>query len=169
MFGSFIEFLRHSKKTVLLIVVVASITTILTTTISILLSRTDNLTLPSTGTIYTVGIEAYGGDINLTEGTQYIPWGTIQPDTLTNRSFYLRSISNADIKLNISATNWNPPGISGNLTLSWNYTGTPISPEEVIYVTLTLSASGSDSFIIYLVTNNIREFSFDIHIYPSKV
>ena len=156
-FNFLTKFPHPSKKTVLLVFAVAAITILLSAMISIWLSKVSNLKVPSLGTIETVGVEAYGGDINLTDGTQYILWGTIRPDTLTNRSFYLRSISNADIELNISATNWNPPDISGNLTLSWNYTGTPISPEEVIYVTLTLSTSGSDSLIIYLVPSNIRE------------
>jgi hypothetical protein len=156
-------------KTILLIVVVAVVSILLTTSIAVLLSRTQNLTIYSLGTMYAIGVEIHGGDIKTTDGQQYIDWGTISPGVSINRSFYIQSISNVDIKLNLSATHWNPPNLSGNLTLSWNYNGTTINPDESIYVTLTLSASGDESFVLYLISNDIHEFSLDIHISSTRV
>jgi len=56
---SFIVFLRSSKKTVLLILIVTVASIAITTTISILLSKIDNLYVPSLATIKTIGVEAY--------------------------------------------------------------------------------------------------------------
>jgi len=58
----------------------------------------------------------------------------------------------------------NPAGISEYLTLSWNYDATSLNPDEIIPVTLSLSTSIDKSFIRYLITNDITEFSIDIHI-----
>jgi hypothetical protein len=175
MIGSVTEFLRRSKKTILLIVVVAGIAILLTTTIAILLSGIDELSFPSVGTIHVVGVEVYGGNITLINGTQSIDWGTIYLGTLTNRSFYVHSKSNMDIVLNLTITDWtflDPEGKSvtgptnNYMNVTWDYAGTPISPDGEVYATLTLWASDESSFIDYLVGNNVKGFSFDIHISP---
>lgn len=168
-FNSFIEFLRHSKKTVLLILIVAAITLILSTLISMLLSRIYNYDLPSLGTIRTTGVNA---------SIQFIDWGTIYPGTLTNRSFYVQSQSNIETTLNLTAANWTFRDSEGNnvtgslpikpaeaMNVTWNYTGTLVSPGEEIYVTITLWASDDARFINYLIDKKVEEFSFDIHIY----
>jgi len=152
-----------SKKTVLLILIVAAITLLLSALISMWLNKVYNLKVPSIGNIHTLGAEAYGGNITLKEdGAQYIDWGTIYPGTMSNRSCYLRSISNVDVKLNLNTSNWNPADISAYMNLTWNYTDTPISPSETIYVTFTLQTASDISFINYLMTNDVKEFSFDI-------
>lgn len=172
LFNSFIEFLRHSKKTVLLILIVAAITITFTTAISILLTRIDNLTFPSLGTIRTTGVNA---------SIQYIDWGTIYPGTLTNCSFYVQSQSNIETTLNLTAANWTFRDSEGNnvtrslpikpadaMNVTWNYTGALVSPGKKIYVTLTLKASNDISFINYLIDERVEEFSFDIHIYAKE-
>ena len=166
LFNSLIEFLRSSKKTILLILLVASATLVLSTAISIFLNRFDNLHIPSISTIRTIGVEAYGGDINLTQdGKPYIDWGTIYVGASAKRSICLRSTSNVNTRLSLITSNWTPTNISAYMILSWNCTGTLISPDEEISVTLTLSAAHDDSLINYLITNNVKDFSFDIHIY----
>jgi len=175
--ASFIELLCRSKKTVLLILTVVAITIILDTTISIWLSRVNHLYFPSIGNIRTLGVEAYGGDIETIAEKQYIDWGTIYLGALTNRSFYLRSKSNIETTLNLETVNWtfldsygkNVSGANnGYLSLGWNYTNTPINPREEVYITFTLNASASETFINFLVTNEVTNFSFDMCIYASK-
>jgi len=178
LFKSFIEFLRRSKKTLLLILAVAAITIVLTTTISMLLSGINHLHVPSFGTIHTLGVEAYGGDIKLKEdGTAYIDWGTIYPGTLKNCSLYIRSKSNIEAILKLETANWTFRDSGGKnvtsstnsyMNLTWNYTGTLVSPGEEIYVTLTLRASPDMSFIEYILDKNVKEFSFDIYLYASE-
>jgi hypothetical protein len=163
---SFIVFLRSSKKTVLLILIVTVASIAITTTISILLSKIDNLNFPSLATIKTIGVEAYWYP-NCENKTKTIHWGTIWPGSSTNKTFYIRSISNFKATLNLNATNWNTTNISDYINLSWNYNGTPLNPGEIIQVTLTLSAPLSDSFIYYLITNDVKDFNFDIVISTS--
>jgi hypothetical protein len=150
-------------------VVVAAVAIMLSAMVAIILDKYENLYVPSIGTIRTVGVQAYGGDINQTiEGRQYIDWGEIYPGTQTNRSLELRSISNLGITLQLNTTNWQPTNISDYLNLSWNYTGETISPQQTIWVKMTLSASSKQSYISFMINNNVTTFNFDISITPAK-
>ena len=166
-FHSFIAFLLSSKKTVLLILVVVVITISISAITSIWLSRTINLHVPSLGTIKTLGVEAYW-DENLENKTETINWGTIWPGSSKNFTFYLRSISNTETTLLLNSTNWNPANISEYMNLSWNYNGTILHPSETIQVTLTLTTSSSNTFLLYLITNDVTDFNFDINISASE-
>lgn len=166
------KFPRPSKKTLLLILVVAAITLLFSTLISMWLSKFDNLHVPSVGTLRTIGVEAYGGNITIDEqGNQYINWSTIYTGASENRSFYLRSKSNVKTILNLTTANWTfydsenkiVTGFNASyLNLGWDYNNTLISPFEEIYVTLTLKASVESSFINALIINKVEKFSFDI-------
>jgi len=166
-FISFIEFLRSSKTTILFIIITAVITIAISAIISLWLSSINNIYVPSLGTIKTLGVEAYW-DKNLENKTETINWGTIWPGSSKNFTLYLRSISNTETTLLLNATNWNPANISNYMNLTWSYDGTPLNPGEVIQLTLTLSASPSDSFIQYLIANDVKDFSFDIVIVASE-
>ncbi|NWF86281.1 hypothetical protein HXY32_00460 [Candidatus Bathyarchaeota archaeon] len=171
-----IKFIRRSKKTILLIVIVSIITLAVSTIASILLSTFHNIRFPSLGTIYVIGVEAYGGDINTTQdGKQYVDWGTVYPGTLTDRSFYLKSKSNRLVILNLTITNLSfknstgdnvteTPPIENPMNITWNYNNTLLHPSEEIYVTLTLKASSDSLFLEYLITYNVTSFSLDITI-----
>jgi hypothetical protein len=153
---------------VLLIIAVASITLILNVLIAVWLSNTDNLTIPSVGTIYVTGVEVYGGDTKSTNGIASIDWGTFYLTESKSASLYLRSVSNIPVKLAFNVTNWSPEGLAPYMTLSWNYTGTQIAPREEIPLSFTLSLSPTKDFINYLVTNNVTSFNFDLHIYALR-
>ena len=58
-FRDFIAFLNRSKRTLILIIIVALTSVAVTTIIAILLSKTTNLTVPSLGTVKTIGVETY--------------------------------------------------------------------------------------------------------------
>jgi len=151
----------------LLIAITAVITLIVASLISIWLSKVSDLSIPSLGTIKTLGLEAYW-DRNLEDKAETFDWGVIRPRTLKNVTLYLRSISNIETTLNLTATNWNPANVSSFLSLSWNYKGTTMHPGEILEVTLTLSASSSYSFLLYLITSDVEEFSFDVIIMTSE-
>lgn len=167
-FNSFIGFLLSSKRIILLILITAIITIIISATMSIWLSRTVNFDLPSLGTIKTLGVKAYW-DRNLENKTEIIDWGAIHIGSSRSITFYIRSISNVKTTLYFNATNWNPANISNYMSLSWNYNGTIIHPGEIIQVTLTLSASSSDAFLLFLITNDVKQFSIDIIIGTSEI
>jgi hypothetical protein len=166
-FCSLIAFLNRSKKTLLLIVIVAVASVAVSNLIAILLSKVDNLTIPALGNIKTIGVEAYW-DPNCENKTEVLDWGTIWISSSTNVTLYIRSISNYKVTLNLNATNWMPANISDYMTLSWDYNETLLNPGEIIPVTLTLSTSFSNSFISYLIANDVKNFNFDISIVASE-
>jgi len=171
------------KETILLVLVVALLTILITTSISLLLEKYDNTRIPSLGTIRTIGVEAYGGNLTqLSNGNKTLDWGTIYPGTLTKRSFYLKSQSTVPIILQLSTSNWTLLDVNGenatdflniplneSLRITWDYNGTPLNPTEEIYVTLTLNATNSIKFVNYLTDYQIREFSFDIIIVGNEI
>jgi hypothetical protein len=162
-FRVFKTFLNRSKKTLFLILIVALASVALTTTISIMLSKTSNFTLPSLGTVKTIGVEVYW-DQNLENKTETINWDEVWVGSSKNVTVYIRSISNNRIILNLNATDWNPTDVSDYMNLSWDYNGTLLNPGETIPVMLTLSIPSSYSFVKYLIDNDVQNFNVDIHI-----
>jgi len=171
------KFTRARKKTLLLIIIVATVTMILNTVISIWLSEYKNIYIPSIGTIRTLGVEVYGGDIIQKDGEQYFDWGKVFPSTIINRSCYIRSISNINIILKLETTNWTFRNYNGEIVpsptesyynLEWDYNYKPIESSEEYYVNFTLCFSSNFSFINYLIDNKVTDFSFEIFISPTK-
>jgi hypothetical protein len=174
--NSLLQLLLRSKKTILLIVLVLGLTLLLSMLASIWLSSYHNTSFPSFGIIRVIGVEAYGGDIHLSQDShQYLDWGTIYPGTIANNSFYIKSQSNMPIKLNLTTSNFTfrnalgenvtaPPPISQPLKITWNYNDTIINPRESVYITLSLSVSTDAAFLTYVIDNNVKEFAFDVNI-----
>ena len=177
-FNFFTKFPRPSKKIVLLVLAVVAITLLLSTIIFIWLSKVTNLKVPSVGTIMTLGVEAYW-DENSTDRIdvdEEIDWGTVWLGSSNNVTIYVLSISSIETTLNKTKTNlafYNasevaipvPNNISTHMHLSWDYNGSIIKPGDVIQVTLTLRTDYSPDFASYLIENDIKSFSFDVHIY----
>ena len=155
------------KKTVLLILTVATITLLISSAASIWLSKTTELEIPSIGTIKTIGIEAYW-DESLENKTEVIEWDKIWVGSSKNVTFYIRSTSNVQTVLKLNTTNWNPTNISKYVNLYWDYNGTLINHGDVIRVTMIISAPQSINFIDYIISYNVKEFSFDIVIHASE-
>jgi len=165
----------YFKDKVLLIVIVFVITLILNTSISIWLSKSKNVYLPSIGTLRTINVKVYGGDIKIKDEHQYIDWGIIYPIKKTYRSFYIQSLSNVKTDLELKTFNWIFRDSDGNvvpssfdntshnyLYIEWNCTDAPIEPRQVIFVTLCLHVSSDVSIINYLIEEKITDFSFEI-------
>jgi hypothetical protein len=166
--------IRRSWKTALLIAIVAVATIAVSASVSLWLSRYHNLRFPSIGTIYTMGVEAYW-DQDLTNRTTQIEWGTLYPDTTTNITIYLHSISNIPTTLTIKTENWTytnsadtnvaePPNRQSYMDLTWNYNNQTLNPDETIETTLTVTVTDDPTFLEYLIQNNITTFNFDITI-----
>jgi hypothetical protein len=166
-FLDLIKFLRSSKKIVLLIIIVAALTLLSSALISIWLSTFDDIRVPSVGTMITVGVGAYW-DENCENKTEAIDWGVVWPGSSKNVTLYLQSQSNVATRLSVNATNWEPIGIMEYMNLTWDYNNSLVQPLQVIKVTLTLWFSSSSSFTNYLISNNVKEFSFDITVNVSE-
>lgn len=167
-FSRFLCFLHKSRRTLLLIVIVAAVTLFSNALIAVWLSNSYDLTVPSLGTIYVTGVEAYGGDINTTNGAISVDLGEIQVGIPKNVSFYLRSISNVPTTLNFSINNWEPESLDRFMLISWNYSGNQIAPNEEIPIRIDLITVASADFVDYLITNNVTFFSFSLSIQAVK-
>jgi hypothetical protein len=145
------------------------------------LSRLDNLHLPSLGTIRVIGVEVYGGNITATQDAKQIDWGIVYLGTLTNRSFYVRSLSNIPVTLTLGISDvffqnsdgqnvTEAPPIDNPLILTWDYSNDVLLRwNDTIYVTLTLEISSDPSFIDYIINNHIERFGFVILIRTVEV
>jgi len=174
--NSIIKFIRRYREKILLVILVSLATLLLNVILSAWLSSFHNLRIPSVGTIRVIGVEAFGGDINTTQnGGQFIDWGSISTGTTTNRSFYIKSISNEPIILQLEISNLTFQNSNGKilgenlplenpLRLTWNYSGEPLNPKECIYVILTLEVSAEYEFVDYIISNDVKQFCFDITI-----
>jgi len=161
------QFLFQHKKTLLLIIIVSTLTMLISSAVAIWLSDFHNLTLPTLGTIKTVGVEAYW-DPELENRTATINWQTIRPGSTKNITLYVRSVSNVKTVLNTFTSDISPPGVSKYLHLSSDYDGKLLNPGEVIHLTLFLSFSDDESFILYTITNEVTDFTVDIHLVANE-
>jgi hypothetical protein len=142
-------------------VIVAGATLLVAVNISVLsilviqaLSSTQaSKTFSNTGTVRTIGVGVYW-DIGCTNPVSSINWGSLEPGASKNVTLYVRNEGSTASTLFINTSNWNPSNAWEYITLSWDYAGQQISPDEVIQVKLTLSISSS--------IKGITNFSFDI-------
>jgi hypothetical protein len=148
--------------------IVAMITLLVSAAVSFVLRKTGNMKIPSIGNIVTVDTIAYS-DKDLQNKTTSVDWGVVTLGSSKNVTLYLRSLSNVKTTLHLNSSKWTPQNISQFMNLSWNYNGTTIDAGGTIMVILTLSVSSSESFIDYLITNDVTSFSFNIVIRAAEV
>jgi hypothetical protein len=108
--------------------------------------------------ISTVGLAIYS-DSGYSQILSSISWGTITEGNSATYTIYVKNTGNTVVTLSMATSNPNPTTAfsSGDLTLSWNYAGTTLSPNGQISITLTLSTSSASA-------NDFTTFSFDITI-----
>jgi hypothetical protein len=128
----------------------------------ILLSTVSNaitggqLVIRGRGRFKTVGINAFW-DPGLSQNVTEVDWGTIENGTSNDVSFFLQSASNVPVLLNITTANYIPPAANESLTLTWDYDGSKLYPDDVIQITLTLWT--------HTKTKDLTDFAFDIIIF----
>ena len=159
--------MKSSRKILLLITIVAIISVASSTLVSSLLTQSSSdVYLPSLGNIKTVEVEIYW-DSRGEHIRDNLSWDEIEPGKSVNTTVYIKSVSNFKVTLSLKLTDWNPPEVSDYITISWDYNGTRVNPGEIIPVTMMLSASSSNDFIDYLVVNEIKGFTVDVHFLAS--
>jgi hypothetical protein len=167
-----------SFRTILITTIVVVYTVTLTLLFLSVMNGTLVVRLPTVGRIIVLGYEAHGGDIITSHGYPALDWGTTYVGASTNRSFSLKSISVKITTPQLDASNWKfkneqnqsvpSPTVNG-ITLSWTISNNSIAPNQEINVTLTLAVKYEQTFVDYLINNNITSFSFDIIIQPSEI
>jgi hypothetical protein len=110
-------------------------------------------TLPSTGSVKTVNIEAYW-DSACTQVVNQVDWGNPDPGDVVNRLIYIKNTGSTPMILSMRTSDWNPLAAGNFITLSWNIEGVLLDPNEVASASLTLTVSSQIS--------GITTFSFNI-------
>jgi len=117
-----------------------------------------NRTISNAGAVKAIGVGVYWNS-NGTNMVTSINWGTLEPDSSTNRTCYIQNEGNSASTLSMNTSNWDPSNASDYISLNWDYGGQPVNPGELIPVIFTLSISDS--------VEGITSFSFDITIVGS--
>jgi len=111
--------------------------------------------IPSSGNVKTLGIAVYG-DEACTQSLTFIDWGLVEPGGSRRREIWINNTGNTQVKLNMTTEGWNPAEAKNYITLTWDKEGTPLSVNQLVKATLTLTVSAS------VTQTNIRDFSFTI-------
>ena len=109
--------------------------------------------IPSSGTVKAVNVGVYW-DSACTNVTISIPWGFVEPGTVTTCTVYVKNSGNVPLTLGLAASNWSPAQASTHITLTWDKQGTMLEAGAVAKAVLTLSVSST--------ITGIQSFSFDI-------
>ena len=112
-----------------------------------------NRTVSNAGEVKAIGVGVYWNSDGTNEVVS-INWGILEPGSSTNRTCYIQNEGNSASTLSMNTTNWNPINASDYLSLTWDYGGQLVNPDEIIPVVLTLAISDS--------VTGITSFSFDI-------
>ena len=109
--------------------------------------------IPGKGRVVAVNLQIYW-DAGCTQIVSEIDWGQLRPGDTATKSVFAKNTGDVSINLSLSTGNWTPSTASSYISLSWNYTGALVQPNQTIPVKLLLTVSWSIS--------GISEFSFDI-------
>ena len=115
-------------------------------------------TVSNAGAVKAIGVGVFWNN-ECTDPLSSIDWGILEPGSSKNVTCYIRNEGNSVSTLSMYASNWSPSNASDYLTLSWDYGGQSINPDDVVQVTFTLSVDAS--------IDGITSFSFDITIIGS--
>jgi hypothetical protein len=113
------------------------------------------LPLGSSGVVSSANINAYK-EVGCVNELSSVSWGSISPGGSKQVTVYLKNIGSVALVLSLSTSGWSPSGAGGYFSLTWNYGGQTLQPNQVLSVKFTLSVSGS--------IKDITDFSFDIYI-----
>ena len=115
-------------------------------------------TLSNSGTIQiqtTQGIGIYSNQQCTTEQLS-ITWGTLEPGTSQSVVCYIKNEGNTENVFSMQTSNWTPSNAAEYITLSWDYDGQAVSPNEMAEITFTLNVASE--------ITGITTFNFDITI-----
>ena len=145
--------MKGSLKSVLLIATVATV--LFGTSAYAFGLLTSRQTTQNTGVIASVNLGVYRNS-SCTQNLTSIDWGIIYPGSSNIYHAYIRNQGTANMTLSKTEANWNPTNAQNYMTISWNYTGQVIKPNDKIHVAFNLAVSSSIS--------SVSTFRFNINI-----
>lgn len=107
----------------------------------------------NTGSMKAINVEVYS-DSGCSNSLTEVDWGTLEPNSTTTRTVYVKNSGNAELTLSMTTSNWSPENATDYMGLTWDKEGATLGAGESVAATLTLTVDGSIS--------GIESFSFDI-------
>lgn len=71
-----------------------------------------------------------------------VDWGQITAGTTSSTTMYLKNEGDMTVNAQLQTENWTPSDSSSFLSLSWDYSGEPIYPDESVRISLRLDVNG---------------------------
>jgi hypothetical protein len=106
---------------------------------------------------YTSSVKGFGAGIYwdqaCTDRTLSLNWGSIEADTSSNLTVYVKNEINSGATLSLETSSWSQSMPLDYLSLNWNYSGQVLSAGQVIPLELTLT--------VFPTTSGITNFSFN--------
>jgi hypothetical protein len=100
-----------------------------------------------------IEIDVYG-DSEYTVPLSEILWGTIEAGEQVNKTLYVKNNGDAGVTLSLSTENWSPADSPDYMSLTWDYDGGVIEPDEGLGLVLILDTS--------VDCPAYEDFSFDV-------
>lgn len=94
-----------------------------------------------------------------------IDWGAIDQGENVSKTIMVQNIGKTDLYLRFIPTEWDPVSFSEFMTLSWDYNGTSLRPQETLIAVLTLSVAQN----ITTVLDDQAAFKLDMCVQGSTV
>jgi hypothetical protein len=111
-------------------------------------------TIPSDGTVTSAAnIGAYT-DSDCTQNCTHISWGTLNPDSTTSKTVYVKNTGTVALTLSMATENWTPTDADDYLTLTWDQQNTVLDASQSVPANLTLTVAAD--------TGDLTNFSFNI-------
>jgi len=85
--------------------------------------------IPGKGQIVTTNLQIYW-DAECTQIGSEIDWGQLRPGDIATKSAFAKNTGDVSINLSLSTENWDPSTASNYISLSWNYTGALVQPNQ---------------------------------------
>ena len=87
-----------------------------------------------------VNLQVYN-DYSCTMHTSSIEWGEIETGGSKSINLYIKNNGEIDSIASLYTENWYPENLKEQVTVSWNYNGQMIPPNELTMVTITIDVS----------------------------
>ena len=109
-------------------------------TVAALAALSASRTVPLSGTITAVNVEAYQ-DSACTIPCTALNVGIVNPGSIVTQTVYIKNTGTVPVTLTMATSNWSPGNAGSYLTLSWNRQNYVLNAGLSIQSTLTLTAA----------------------------
>ena len=83
-----------------------------------------------------------------------IDWGDIEAGASKEVTVYVKNLGIMSVTLSLSTQNWSPSAAQNYMSVDWDYDGSPLNPDAVVPVQISLTVSEE--------INDITSFSFEV-------